>query len=633
MLSSLSVGLVVVVVQLGAPLPGGAADTIVERGTAVPALAGVPAGAATVAALRADDRVLYERAVRALEGVPYAGTLSVADYVWVERSLESMTLRERVAQLVVPYIEGGRPASGSPAWRRVRRLVTEEKVGGLIVGVGGSYETGGWLNELQRLAAVPLLMTADLEWGPGTRLRGATTLPINMAIAAAGSPELAYSAGRITALEARAAGLHVAYAPVADVNVNPLNPVINTRAYGSDAAVVSARVVSFIEGARSGGMLTVAKHFPGHGDTETDSHLALPVLSVDRPRLDEVELAPFRAAIGAGVDGVMTAHMAVPALDPWGMLRPATLSYPILTELLRRELGFSGLVVTDALHMDGVKGQGRPGEVAVAAVLAGADILLMPPSAGEAIEAVTRAVEAGVVPAERVAASARRVLAAKAAVGLRSGAQVDMVALRSGVGREEHVGWADQVAERSITLVRDERAVVPLATRGRSVLVVAYDDRPGHRRGGAFAEVLAEEGARVQVVRLSRVSTAAELQRARRAAAGSDITVFASFARAIPWKGALGLPEPVAALVRDLAAAGAPVLSFGDPYLLRQAPDAGTYLLAWSETDASQRAAARALVGVNRITGRLPIDLPPDYGIGHGLMVPSLPGEPVQRTD
>lgn len=558
-------------------------------------------------------------------GVPLAGDLSPADWLWIEESLGAMTLREKVAQLVVPYIDGGRPAAGSAAHRRARRLVMEEKVGGFIVGVGASRETVRWLNELQGWSRVPLLMTADLEWGPGTRLRGATLLPINMAIGAAGSPELAYQAGRITGLEGRAAGLHLAYAPVADVNVNPLNPVINTRAYGSDPELVSARVTAFIEGAHSAGLLTVAKHFPGHGDTETDSHLALAVLGADRARLDAVELAPFRAAVAAGVAGVMTAHMAVPALDPLAGLWPATLSAPILTGLLRGELGFGGLVVTDALHMDGVKWAGGSDEVAVAALLAGADVLLMPTDVALAIDGVVAAVGRGVLPEWRIEASVRRVLAAKARAGLRAGAAVELASLEAALGRAEHVEWAELVAERSITLVRGEPGGLPLAVWGRVVLALLYDDRPNHRWGAQFEEALIGAGATLVTMRLSRQSSAAELERARRLASTSDVTLFASFSRALPWKGGLGIPEPVAALANELAAAGAPVLSFGDPYLLRQIPAARTYLLAWSEAATSQRAAARALLGQAPITGRLPIDLPPAYTVGHGLMLPALP--------
>ncbi len=602
---------------LGLSVLAGALEARVEAAAVVPG--------DTVVGLSAADLLLYERGVVALAGVPYAEGLVPSDYVWIERTLGSLSLREKVAQLVVPYIDGGRPSSDAAAWRRARRLVEEDRVGGFIVGVGPWRETASWLNELQRLSSVPLLMTADLEWGPGTRLRGATVLPINMAIAAAGAPDLAYEAGRITGLEGRAAGLHMAYAPVADVNVNPLNPVINTRAYGSDVSVVADRVAAFVAGVHSAGMLAVAKHFPGHGDTEVDSHLALPVLLMDRERLDAVELPPFRSAIDAGAAGVMMAHVAVPAIDPGMDLRPATLSPGITKGLLRGELGFRGLVVTDAMNMDGVTGQGTTSELAVAAVLAGADIVLQPANAGEAIDGVVSAVERGVVPLARVEQSVRMVLAAKAAAGLHAGAQVNLHALAGRLSQPEHTAWAGQVTEQSMTLVRADRRSLPLEVEGRTVLVLVYGDRAGHRWGADFEAVLSDRGARVQMVRLSRRSAARELAEARRRAAGADVTIVTSYSRALPWRGGLGLPENVAGLMRELAASGAPVVSFGDPYLLRQIPDARNYLLAWSEVEASQRAAARALLGEIRVAGRLPIDLPPYYTVGHGLMLSTGP--------
>ncbi len=552
--------------------------------------------------------------------------LRAEDWLWIERTAAGLTLEEKVGQLVISYIEGGRPEVGGARWKRAVRLVERAKVGGLIVGVGSGHETAAWLNELQERSLLPLLVTADLEWGPGTRLRGATVLPINMAVAAAGRAELAYEAGRITALEARAAGVHMAFAPVADVNVNPENPVINTRSYGSDPGQVSDRVVAFIEGARSAGLMTVVKHFPGHGDTETDSHLDLPVLDVDRFRLEEVELRPFRAAIAGGVEGVMTAHVALPLLDPGARPRPATLSPPILTDLLRHELGFEGLVVTDALHMDGVKGSGRTGAVAVAAILAGADILLMPPDEAEAIDAVVRAVRRGDLSEERIDRSVRRVLMAKAAAGLSRERRTNLGVILAQVGRSDHGAWARRVAERSITVpVADSRSL-PLSVKDQTVLVVIYDDARDHTAGRVFERALADRGARVQAVRLSRGSGEAALQRAREAAAAADVTVFASFSRAVPWKGALGLPEAIVALATELALWGAPVVSFGDPYLIRQVPAAGTYMLAWDRADVSQEAAVRALMGEIPITGRLPIDLPGGFGVGDGLVVPTLPG-------
>jgi beta-N-acetylhexosaminidase len=620
--TSTAIGLLAVAAQIGVPVQKGAPARGASGPIGVEAAVSAPAPEVSV-------RLPVEVGPAGVAGSGSGGglwsRLEPEARAWVERTAAGLTLEEKAAQLVVAYLEGGRPSEGSARWRRARRLVEEERVGGFIVGVGSTYGTARWLNELQALSEQPLLVAADLEWGPGTRLEGATVLPINMAVAAAGEAGVAYEAGRITALEARAAGIHMAFAPVADVNVNPQNPVINTRSYGSDPGEVSRRVVEFIRGARSAGMMTVVKHFPGHGDTETDSHLAMPVLDVDRPRLDQVELTPFRAAIGAGVDGVMTAHLAVPALDPLPRLRPATLSPRILTDLLRVELGFDGLVVTDALHMDGVRRQGRSGDVAVAAVKAGADVLLIPPDEAEAIDALVRAVRRGELSEARLDRSVRRVLAAKAAAGLHAQRDVDTEDLRARVGLRDHEEWSRRVAERSITLARGERGSLPVAVEGRQVLAVIYNDR-NHGSGGEFVAALAERGARVLTLQLSKSSGPGDLARARRLARSADVTLFASFSRAVPWKGSLGLPGPVTRLADELAAAGAPVFAFGDPYLLRQIPDARTYVLAWAGEPVNQRAAARALMGEIPITGRLPIDLPPAYRVGDGLLVPALPG-------
>ncbi len=552
---------------------------------------------------------------------------AAAAAAWVEAELASLGLEEKIAQMVMPYIPGGRPAVGSAAWRRGLAVV-RHGAGGVIVGVGEAYGTAGWLNELQASSPVPLLVAADLEWGAGTRLGGATVLPVAMAVAAAGDRSYAYEAGRITAVEARAAGIHLALAPVADVNVNPANPVINTRSYGSSPALVADRVAAFIEGARAGGLLTAAKHFPGHGDTETDSHLAMPVLRLDRARLESVELAPFRAAIAAGVDGVMSAHLAVPAVDP--ALRPATLSPAVLDGLLRRELGFRGLVITDALHMDGVKAWGDPGAVAVEAVRAGADVLLMPPATGAAIRAVARAVRAGRIHEARIDASVRRILAAKADAGLHLRRAVPLHELLFRDDRGEHRAWGERVAERSLTLPRAEPGALPVELDGARVLTVLYDDG-GRRVGGTLERELARRGARVRTVRLDADSPAEVVRRAEALARRADVVLFASFARALPWKGDLGLTRAVAAAADRLAGAGALVLSFGDPYLLRQVPLARTCLLAWSDDATAQTAAVRALAGEIPIGGRLPIALPPWHEVGDGVVLLHLPGITVPR--
>jgi beta-N-acetylhexosaminidase len=546
---------------------------------------------------------------------------------WVDSALAQLTLREKVAQMTMPWLPGGMPARGSAEWKRARDFVLAEKVGGLIVGKGPARGTAGLLNELQGLSELPLLVAADLEWGPGTRLEGATVLPINMAITAAGRVQYAHEAGRITALEARAAGVHMIFAPVADVNINPLNPVINTRSYGADPIDVAERVASFIEGARAGGALTVAKHFPGHGDTEFDSHLTLPTLAVPRPRLNVVELVPFRAAIAAKVDGIMTAHLEVPALDPAGQRLPATLSPAVLTDLLRGEMRFQGLIVTDGLMMEGVRRGRTPGEVAVGAVRAGADILLMPPATTAAIDAVVAAVEGGEIDEARIDRSVRLILMAKAAAGLHRQRLTDPSRWATDLAPRAHLEWAERIATESLTLVRVAAGGLPRVP-GRRVLAIVYDDAVRSTTGDPLRRALEERDARVTTIRLSRRSTATAVREAERAAGRADVVVFASFARSVPWKGELGIPGSVASLANRLATRDATVISFGDPYLLRQLSRAQSYLLAWSDAESAQRAAARALAGEISVSGRLPIPLPPDHALGEGIFAPALAAAP-----
>ncbi|HEX4813522.1 MAG TPA: glycoside hydrolase family 3 N-terminal domain-containing protein, partial [Nonomuraea sp.] len=271
----------------------------------------------------------------------------------VDELVASLSVRDQVAQLVVPWIPGTYAAYDADAFAQMEKWVDSLHVGGLIVSVGSPLDIAAKLNRLQERSAVPLLIASDLEGGTSIRFNGGTPLPPNMGVAATGSDSAAYRVGRITALEGRAVGVHLAFAPVADVNNNPDNPIINTRSYGEDPRTVARMVAAEVRGLQDHGMLATAKHFPGHGDTGTDSHLALPVISADWPRLDSVELVPFRSAIAAGVKVVMSAHIALPGIDP-GALRPGTVAPNVLTGILRDSLAFDGLVVTDALDMAGV---------------------------------------------------------------------------------------------------------------------------------------------------------------------------------------------------------------------------------------------------------------------------------------
>ena len=382
----------------------------------------------------AKKNVVKEGAVPAKSGVK---KLSPAANAWVETTLRKTSVDEKIGQLLFTTYHGSFTATDTAAYRQIVHDVTDLHVGGFINITQGSplgivksqaYPTAVLNNQLQAKSKLPLLVGADFERGTAMRLDEGTSFPTAMALAAGGDPKDAYVMGKITALEARAVGVHWIYAPDADVNNNPGNPIINTRSFGEDPARVAEFVSEFVRGARENGGLATAKHFPGHGDTAADSHIDLPVIHADRARLDQLELVPFRAAIAMQVDSIMTGHLNVPALEP-DPNTPATLSHNILTDLLRNQLGYQGLIVTDAMDMGGITVRYAPGEAAVRAVVAGADALLMPPVPDAAFEALQAAVKSGRISKERLDASVRRILQAKARLGLNTSRLVDVNAI------------------------------------------------------------------------------------------------------------------------------------------------------------------------------------------------------------
>ena len=543
----------------------------------------------------------------------------------LSRIMASLSLRERAAQLVMVWLPGTYAAADDPALADPIRWIDSLGVGGLIVSVGSPLDLAAKLNRLQERSRLPLLVAADLEAGTAIRLLGGTPFPTNMGVAAGGQEADAYAMGRVTAEEGRAVGLHLAFAPVADVNNNPANPIINVRSFGEDPRAVARFVAAEVRGLEEHGMPATAKHFPGHGDTETDSHLALPVVHADWGRLDTLELVPFRAAIAAGVSAVMSEHIALPALDG-GRTRPATLVPSILTGLLRDSLGFQGLVVTDALDMGGlVSGFGGP-EAAVLALLAGADLLLQPSDPRGAVDAVVRAVETGRLSEARLNQSVRRVLALKQRLGLFERRAVPLDEVPRVVGSAEHLAVARAVAERSIVLLKDSGgAVDSLRARPRRVALVVYGEEANLTLGAALAAGLRDAGDTVTVFRLWPASGPASHDSARAAIRAGGTAVFAVAVRPRPWFGRIGMPDALARLVDETAQARPTVLvSLGSPYLIAQAPHVGSYLIAWAGNPVSEGAAARALSGAP-IGGRLPARVPPDFPVGAGLDRPASP--------
>jgi beta-N-acetylhexosaminidase len=542
---------------------------------------------------------------------------------WVEETLAAMTLRQRVAQLVFPWISGQSESANPQEFARMRDWVTRDEVGGLIVSTGAPATLAAKLNLAQARAAVPLLILSDLETGPGMRLRpGGTDVPPSMALGAARSAALAREAGRITGVEARAVGIHMTLGPLFDVNSNPANPIINVRSFGEDPELVARMGTAWVEGARETGLLSAGKHYPGHGDTYVDSHVGLARIEADSARLFDVEIAPFARAVHAGMDGVLVGHIAAVGLEGPDA-PPASLSPRMVDDILRGRLGFEGLVITDALNMGGVTRHYSVPEASIRALLAGADVLLQPPGASTVIDRIVAAVEAGRIPAARIDEAARRVLATKAAAGLHAGARVDPQAVAGRVGDPAHTAVARRIADASVTLARDRGDLVPLAP-GARVLHVTYSTTGRGPAGNVLQQALAASGHAAEHVRVGPATPAATYSSLRQRAGAADV-VIASVAIAPFQYRSLGVEGGFGPFVERLSTEGRPVIavSLGSPYLLDGFPSVPAYLLAWSWTGASERAAARALLGATSIEGRLPVALPPHHAIGEGVSRPA----------
>lgn len=550
--------------------------------------------------------------------------------------LRGMTLRQKIAQLVVPVVFGDNPSSRSADNKKYLRWVKDIGVGGLIVAnrVNSNglvvnaqpYEMVTFINRMQKAARVPLLMSADFERGASMRVAGTVRFPYPMAYNAAGDLEAARALGAATAREARAMGIHWVFAPVADVNNNPDNPIINIRSFGEDPEVVAKFVAAFTEGAHSDPanyVLTTAKHFPGHGDVTADSHLEMPKLEAAADRIRGLELKPFESAIAAGVDTVMTAHMAVPALEPEEI--PATVSSRILGGVLRDELKFRGLIVTDAMDMAGLTKMFTRGEAAVRAIEAGADMLLMPPDPEAAIEALVAAVRSGRISPKRIDVSVRRVLAAKQKVGLARKKLVDPEAIADALDHAEASLSALAVAEKAVTLLKDERQSLPLQPGGKNCLIVMNGSRLS-TAGDRLIREFRRRAPETRVRWLDPSAVPAELDRIVAESADCGQVIAAGFIAVAANRGNVALPGDFPRFLAELVKGPAPVvlLSLGNPYLLRSFPDVAAYLTTYSTVEASETAAVRALFGEIPIRGKLPVSIPPMAKVGDGMERPAV---------
>ena len=547
---------------------------------------------------------------------------TVPDDAWAASTLRALTLEEKAGQLIVPVFRGYHAHPDSPLAQKLEGLVRDLGVGGLILSRGDPLETVGTINRLQRIAKVPLLISADLEWGAGIQVpHGATLLPYAMAVGATGSEELAIVHGKYTALEGRALGIHMTFAPVVDVNDNADNPIINIRSYGEDPASVGRLAAAFVRGARTGGLLTVAKHFPGHGDTARDSHRELATVAGDRARLDAVELAPFRAAIAGGVDAVMVGHLAVPAVDPTGVA--ATVSRPVVTDLLRGALGFRGLVVTDAMDMKGITDSLPPGEAAVRALEAGQDWILMSPDPVAARDAIVAAVRAGRLAEARLDESVARVLALKVKAGVHRQRLADPERAWTAIGDPVALEAVQEVADRSITLLRNEGGALPLARTGKLLHVTLSGDVAGPELPSVVEAEARRRVPAADVLVVDSRSRDEELAEGLARASAADAILVSAFVRVQAYKGTAAMPDRLAGFLTNLTTLGKPlvVVSYGSPYLIRQFPGVPAYLCAYGHSPLSQLAAMKAVFGEMETYGHLPVAIPGMYPRGHGLLI------------
>ena len=559
-----------------------------------------------------------------------------------DKLLKKMSADEKVGQLIQIGINARFINQDSDFYQDLVRQVKENKIGGIILFGAPIYETVHLVNRMQENADVPLLIALDAETGVGMRFQDAENFPWNMAVGATGNPEYARKMGEITAREAKALGILQVYAPVLDVNNNADNPVINVRSYGENPEDVARFGAAFIEGIQSQGVIATAKHFPGHGDTDVDSHRGLPIINVSRERLDKLELVPFRQAIASGIGSIMVAHIGLPQIDPTEIkplktaIRvdtdeevttenatvPATLSPMIQTEILRKQLGFKGLIVTDAMSMSGLTQYVTQEEAGVQAFLAGADLLEKPADTDAMIKGLREAVKSGRISPERLNESVKKILAWKYELGLFKRKITPMDDIDKIVSNKETHALAEEIADKAVTLVKNDEYLLPLSKDKKVFVLGISNGFDGEQTSYPLIKFLRENGVKFSATLLQDNSTAEQVEKARIAANKADVVIAALYGRVRSGaKNSVGVPDAGANILRELISNNKKVVgvSFGNPYILGAFPDLKTYLVAYGDMTTLQRAAARSLFGMLELNGKLPISLPGLYPRGTGL--------------
>ena len=554
---------------------------------------------------------------------------------WVEKTLGGMSIEEKIGQLIAPAIGPSNGERNKEILDQVTEWINTYKIGHVYVASSkmDPVKTAQLINDMQSASDLPLLIHSDLECGPGTKFDGGTIMPWPMGIAQTRSEELAYDMAAITAKEARAMGIHLINSPVLDVNINADNPVINVRSFGDDPDLVTRMGTAFYKGLNDYGLIGAAKHFPGHGDVAVDSHSKMPAILADRERLDSVEFRPYRIVIEEGLKSIMTAHISIPSLDPTPDL-PATLSKIIMTDVLRGELGFKGLLITDAFDMGGILGSGTFEEAATQSLLAGNDIVLLwtNPRFEIVVPYMLNAVKEGRISQSHLDRSVRRNLEMKARLGLHKNRSVSVEEVSVKVGIEEHQARAREIYEKAVVLVKNKENLLPLGEKSISLLSI-NDDNGDSDIGDTFIREMRLRGNIVSVWSADPESQVGDFPAALKEAQKADVIVIGLFARIMARRGSAGVVhDQFIQLMNDLADTTTPVVvvSFGSPYLISQFPEVDGYMVCSEPTwefygydkhRPGQVTAAKALYGEFEITGKLAVSIPDLYPYGHGIQM------------
>lgn len=551
--------------------------------------------------------------------LPKIFNLSKEDLDWVEDRLNEMPLYEKCAQIFMPAVFRDALNPNSPDYQKAIELVRDHGIGGVVISQGGIEETASMINELQKNAKIPLLVAADFENGIGMRIAETNTFPQNMAIGASQNYEFAYETGKATAIEALMLGVNLNFAPVADVNNNPENPIINLRSYSEDIEAVTKFSSAFVKGSIDGGVIATAKHFPGHGNTKIDSHKDLPIINGSREFLVENELKPFIELIDNGVQAIMTGHLYVPAFEQKNRI-PASLSYNIVSGLLKNALGFEGLIITDALDMQAVTNYFSPSEAVVKAFKAGNDILLMPPDILIGINAIYNAVKSGEISEERLDESVRKILKAKRWLKLDNHKINNSENLKNRIILKKHSDLAKEIAEKSVTIVKMEDELFPLDQKIFSKVFVINISNRRTINDFTFTNSVKEKFSILNSTTLTSLSKPPDYKKVFNSLKESNLIFIAGYFTIRQNGGGTIIPDAQLELIKNILKLNKKViiLSFENPYILSLFPEAKNYICTFSDTKVSQKAALDVLTGLIEPNGRLPVSIPnTEYKIGY----------------